>query len=81
MGSNRDSEIHAEYLAEEQNMIIVIPNYRLTGFGFWVVDEKDAMDGNRANWAILDQQRALEWTKRYISSFGGNPNMITGKRV
>ena len=36
-----------------------------------------AAEGEAANAGLLDMQKGLEWTKQYISQFGGDPDLIT----
>jgi len=54
-----------------KNVITVVINYRLGAFGFLA---SKSMTGN---YGIKDQRLALQWTKRNIAVFGGNPNNIT----
>jgi len=54
-----------------KDVITVVINYRLGAFGFLA---SQSMTGN---YGIKDQRLALQWTKRNIAAFGGNPNSIT----
>ncbi|RAL12530.1 carboxylesterase family protein [Aspergillus homomorphus CBS 101889] len=57
--------------SEEDGIVYVAINYRLGAFG-WL------SDGNgTANAGLQDQRLALEWVKKYIGLFGGNPDRIT----
>jgi carboxylesterase type B len=49
--------------------------YRLGPFGF--LGSKAVQNDGAANAGLLDQRVALEWIKRYIHHFGGDPNAIT----
>lgn len=49
--------------------------YRLGAFGFLSSDEVSRF--GIPNAVLLDQNFALEWSKEYISSFGGNPDKVT----
>ncbi|CAK9829233.1 Ace [Anthophora retusa] len=62
----------ADYLLEE-DVIVVIFNYRVDIFGFLALDV-DGVEGNAALW---DQLLALRWVKKNIAAFGGDPNQIT----
>lgn len=35
------------------------------------------MANGTANAGLLDQREALEWVKRHIAAFGGNPDQVT----
>ncbi|OAX77664.1 hypothetical protein ACJ72_08035 [Emergomyces africanus] len=58
---------------KDERFIYVSSNYRMGLFGF-ASSAKEHMD---ANIGIYDVLAALEWTKRYIYLFGGDPNRIT----
>ena len=75
-GSNRDGNLQPEQLVHENEMIVVQVNYRLAHFGFWYSGELDS-NGNDGNWGLLDQQLALKWVSKYISSFNGDPEQVT----
>lgn len=64
-------------------LIVVTINYRLGLLGF-LADEGLYNEGSgvnntntTGNYGILDQIMALNWIKRNIAGFGGNPNKIT----
>ena len=75
-GSNDQGSLQGEYLAQEQNIIVVQMNYRLGAFGFWYFDEPDS-NGYQTNWALLDQRLAMEWVRINIRGFGGDPDRVT----
>uniref|UniRef100_A0A914V394 Carboxylic ester hydrolase n=1 Tax=Plectus sambesii TaxID=2011161 RepID=A0A914V394_9BILA len=56
-----------------RGMIVVSINYRLGPFGFYSTRDS-TIPGNMA---LLDMIEALNWVKRYISYFGGDPDQIT----
>jgi carboxylesterase type B len=56
-------------------LIFVQIQYRLHGFGF-LASQEVQQDGT-ANAGLLDQRAALNWVKRHISAFGGDPDRIT----
>jgi para-nitrobenzyl esterase len=62
-----------------RGIVVVTMNYRLGVFGFLAHPELTAASPHHAsgNYGLLDQVAALEWVKRNISAFGGNPNHIT----
>ncbi|RYG51932.1 hypothetical protein EON67_02350, partial [archaeon] len=61
------------------HVIYVTINYRLSVFGFLAGDllRAESPDGSVGNYGFQDQRMALNFTKTIISSFGGNPNLIT----
>ncbi|CAF1019932.1 unnamed protein product [Adineta steineri] len=64
-------------------IVIVTINYRLGLLGFLadqgLYDEKSGINNKSTtgNYAILDQIMALDWIKKNIAGFGGNPDQIT----
>ncbi|RAH47257.1 alpha/beta-hydrolase, partial [Aspergillus brunneoviolaceus CBS 621.78] len=59
-------------MLDEDGIVYVALNYRLGAFG-WLSDG----NGTTANAGLYDQRLALEWVKRYINLFGGDPDRIT----
>lgn len=57
----------------EHNVVLVTINYRLGPFGFANFDT----NGYTGNMGLKDQRTALEWIKKNIRFFGGDPNAIT----
>ncbi|KAK4903933.1 hypothetical protein LTR49_026525 [Elasticomyces elasticus] len=55
-------------------VIVVSVQYRLAGFGF-LGGDRIAHNG-ALNAGLQDQRLALEWVRRHISSFGGDPNRL-----
>lgn len=59
-------------------VILVSPNYRVGRFGFFAHPALVAEAGHgTGNFWLSDQLRALEWTRRNIARFGGDPDNIT----
>jgi para-nitrobenzyl esterase len=63
----------------KQGVLLVSINYRLGRFGFFAFP---ALSGERpeetkGNYAYMDQIAALQWVKRNIAAFGGDPNNVT----
>ncbi|KAL2357403.1 triacylglycerol lipase-like protein [Cryomyces antarcticus] len=56
------------------NMVVVNFNYRVGPFGF-LASEKVRKNGD-LNVGLLDQRKALQWVKQYISKFGGDPDRV-----
>jgi para-nitrobenzyl esterase len=61
-----------------RNIVVVTLNYRLGALGFLAHPALTAEgSGSSGNYGVLDQQAALQWVKRNISKFGGNPSKVT----
>lgn len=61
-----------------QGVVVVTLNYRLGPLGFFVhpAIEREA-PGGAVNFGLLDQIAALQWVKRNIAAFGGDPDNVT----
>src|SRR5262245_23446460 len=59
--------------------VIVTFNYRLGTFGFFAHPELAMESGRNAagNYGMMDAIAMLQWVKRNISAFGGDPNNVT----
>ena len=77
-GSGGTSWYDGEALARK-GVVVVTLNYRLGAFGFLAHSELTAESPQHTsgNYGILDQVAALEWVKRNIASFGGDPGKVT----
>lgn len=60
--------------AADEDAIIVTFNYRVGPYGF-LASEELAKEGS-LNVGLHDQRKAIEWTHKYISKFGGDPDQI-----
>lgn len=62
-----------------KGVIFVSINYRLGIFGFFAHPElsADAPDHAGGNQGFRDQIAALQWVKRNIAAFGGDPHQVT----
>lgn len=63
-----------------EGIVFVSFNYRLGRFGTFALPQLTAAnpDGGRlGNYAAMDQIAALEWVKRNIAAFGGDPAQVT----
>ena len=60
-------------LAIEGGIIVVSVQYRLGSLGFLFLDD----EGAPGNVGLRDQAKALEWIRRNIFAFGGDPTRIT----
>lgn len=62
-----------------RGVIVVTINYRLGAFGFLAAAglTGESPDHTSGNYGIEDQQAALQWVRRNIRAFGGNPEKVT----
>ncbi|MFB7722422.1 carboxylesterase family protein [Nocardia sp. NPDC056100] len=58
-------------LAENEDIVVVCPNYRIGPFGYLY------LGAGQGNMGLLDQIAALQWVHRNIAAFGGDPERIT----
>jgi para-nitrobenzyl esterase len=63
----------------KSGVVLVSFNYRLGNFGFFAhpalsAEQPGALLGN---YGLMDQIAALEWVKRNIAAFGGDPDNVT----
>jgi para-nitrobenzyl esterase len=61
-------------------IVLVTVNYRLGPLGFFAHPALTREAGSQAplgNYGLMDQIAALEWVKRNIAAFGGDPNDVT----
>lgn len=58
--------------------VVVTLNYRLGRLGFFAHPAltREDPDGRLGNYGIMDQIAALEWVKRNIAQFGGDPGNV-----
>ena len=71
---------NGERLAQERNVIVVAPNYRLGPFGFLAhsaLTLEDPAYRSSGNYGLLDQRAALAWVRDHIAAFGGDPRNVT----
>lgn len=59
------------------DVVVVSINYRLNVFGFFSHPAINAEDHPSGNYGIMDQAFALDWVRRNIERFGGNPDNVT----
>ena len=63
----------------KQGVVLVTLNYRLGRFGFFAFPalSRERPDELKGNYAYMDQIAALQWVKRNIAAFGGDPDNVT----
>ncbi|KAE8572951.1 hypothetical protein A483_HHAL011677 [Halyomorpha halys] len=62
----------SQYFMDE-DVVLVIPNYRLDRLGFLSLED-EIIPGNMG---LKDQALALDWVRKEIRAFGGNPDLVT----
>lgn len=77
-GATSEPRQDGEHLAHK-GVIVVSMNYRLGLFGFLALPGMAAESPEHAagNYGLMDQTAALQWVKRNISRFGGDPGNVT----
>jgi para-nitrobenzyl esterase len=77
-GSGNVPVYNGENLAKK-GLIVVTVNYRVGVLGFLAHPEltKESEHNSSGNYGLLDQVAALEWIKKNISAFGGDPARVT----
>jgi len=76
MGSGSQEIYNGRHLAASGRAIVVTFNYRLGALGFLRL--RDISDiPSSGNEGLQDQIAALEWVRKNISAFGGDPGNIT----
>lgn len=72
-GTGNDPTMDGANIASRGDVVLVTINYRLTTLGFLALD-----DGvTNGNYGFADQINALNWVRKNIQDFGGDPNRIT----
>lgn len=77
-GQSWYEDYNGESLARE-GVVVVNMAYRLGVFGYYADEElrSESANNTTGNYGMLDQIKALEWVKKNISTFGGDPDNIT----
>jgi para-nitrobenzyl esterase len=77
-GAGSVASYDGENLAR-RGVVVVTINYRLGIFGFFAHPALTAESSHHAsgNYALMDQIAALQWVKKNIAAFGGDPNRVT----
>ena len=64
-------------LVQRGNVIVVTINYRLGPLGIFAHPAIDGEGHINGNYALMDQQFALQWVQRNITAFAGDRNRVT----
>jgi para-nitrobenzyl esterase len=78
IGASSQSAYDGEALAA-RGVVLVSINYRLGILGFLAHPalDRESPQGVSGNYALLDMVAALQWVKRNIGVFGGDPDNVT----
>lgn len=79
VGAGSEPMYDGSRLARSGDVLVVTLNYRLGPLGFLAIDglSEGTHDVGVGNYGIKDQVAALEWVRRNIAAFGGDPNNVT----
>jgi para-nitrobenzyl esterase len=79
MGGSGASPFTSGVQFAKHGVVLVSFNYRLGRFGFFAFPalSRERPDETKGNYAYMDQIAALQWVKRNIAAFGGDPNNVT----
>jgi para-nitrobenzyl esterase len=78
IGSGSQSVYDGSRLARRGDVVVVTVNYRLGALGFLqLADLCPGLPGAVANPGMRDQVAALEWVRRHVEAFGGDPGNVT----
>ncbi|KAJ5278962.1 hypothetical protein N7478_004334 [Penicillium angulare] len=72
-GTGSDPTFDGGNLASRGDVVVVTTNYRLGNLGFLALDDGTT----NGNYGMADQITALEWVRRNIEDFGGDPDRVT----
>ena len=77
-GATSEPRQDGEHLAHK-GVVVVSMNYRLGIFGFFSHPGLTSESAHHAsgNYGLMDQAAALEWVRKNIAAFGGDPNNVT----
>lgn len=72
-GTGSDPTFDGSNLASRGDVVVVTINYRLGTLGFLALN-----DGlTNGNYGLADQITALDWVRRNVQDFGGDPDRVT----
>ena len=78
MGGSGSSSFTSGTQFAKQGVLLVSLNYRVGRFGFFAFPalSRERPDELKGNYAYMDQIAALQWVKRNIAAFGGDPGNV-----
>jgi para-nitrobenzyl esterase len=77
VGSSNDPMTFGKALAKKGDVVMVSVNHRLNILGYLDLSACGEKYAQSANAGMLDIVKALEWIKKNIKNFGGNPSDVT----
>jgi para-nitrobenzyl esterase len=76
-GASSEPRHNGDFLPLKGVVLITI-NYRLGVFGFLALPElANEQGGSSGNYGLMDMVAALQWVKRNVAAFGGDPGRVT----
>ncbi|GAA5901149.1 hypothetical protein JCM6882_006130 [Rhodosporidiobolus microsporus] len=66
---------YSDWVGQDKGFIAVNANYRLGLLGFWN-SESSTHENEPGNVGLLDSRFAVDWVKKNIHKFGGDPNNL-----
>ena len=75
-GSGSEAGYDPTRLVQEKVIVVTI-NYRIGALGFLPLPALTDEAGESGNYGLMDQQKALQWVKKNIATFGGDPKNVT----
>jgi para-nitrobenzyl esterase len=78
VGAGSQPDYDGDALARKGAVVVTI-NYRLGAFGFFSHPDltKESNGRAAANFGLMDAVASLQWVKRNIAAFGGDPSRVT----
>lgn len=80
MNGGASPSVYSGEALAKQGILVVSFNYRLGRFGFFAhpqLTQQQAGAEAIGNYGFMDQIAALQWVKRNIAAFGGDPDNVT----
>lgn len=71
-GYNANPLYQGDYLAAQQDVIVVAVNYRVGALGFLA-----GIAGLEGNFGLMDQQLGMQWVADNVAAFGGDAERVT----
>ncbi|KAK8065063.1 hypothetical protein PG997_011810 [Apiospora hydei] len=72
--SNSNANFNGSDLAASGDIVVVQINYRVGPFGF--AQSKEVQAGGSLNNGLKDMVQGLQWVKKHIAQFGGDPEQV-----